>query len=112
MAGPVRGETRPAHRPLAVVAGVATEAPLIDLAVSGPVEREPHVLQLDHPVDGLPRQDLRAVLVRQVVATLDGVEHVPLPVVLLLVPQGGADATLGGTGMGAGRGTAWSARPP
>ena len=52
---------------------------------------------------GLAGEDLGRVLVDQVVAALDRVEHVPLPVVLLLVAQGGTDAALGGAGMGAGR---------
>ena len=52
---------------------------------------------------GLAGEDLGRVLVDQVVATLDGVEHVPLPVVLLLVAQGGTHAALRGAGVGAGR---------
>ena len=48
-------------------------------------------------------QDLGRVLVDEVVATLDGVEHVPFPVVLFLVAERGADAALGGAGVGASR---------
>ena len=47
--------------------------------------------------------DLGGVLVDQVVAALDGVEGVPLPVVLLDVGQGGAHAALRRAGVGAGR---------
>ena len=72
------------------------------LPVGRPVERQAHVLELDDGLDRLPRQDLGGVLVDEVVAALDRVEHVPLPVVLLEVPQGGADAALGGAGVGAG----------
>ncbi len=100
--GPVGREARPPDRPLPVVAGVAAEPALVDLAVGRPVERQAHVLELDHRLDGLAGQDLGRVLVDQVVATLDGVEHVPLPVVLLEVPEGGTDAALGGAGVGAG----------
>ena len=60
------------------------------------------MLELDDRFDGFAGQDLRRVLVDQVVATLDGVEHVPLPVVLLLVAERGADAALRGAGVGAG----------
>ncbi len=91
-----------ADRPLAEVPRVAAEAALVDPTVGGPVEGQAHVLQLDDPLDGLLGQDLRRVLVGQVVAALDRVVHVPLPVVLLLVAQGRAHATLGGAGMGAG----------
>ena len=103
VAGPVGGEARAADRRLAVVAGVAAEPALVDLAVGRPVERQAHVLQLDDRLDRLARQDLGRVLVDQVVAALDRVVHVPLPVVLLLVAEGGADAALGGAGVGAGR---------
>ena len=82
---------------------MAAEAPLVDLAVRRAVEGQAHVLQVDDRVDGLARQDLGRVLVDEVVATLDGVEHVPLPVVLLLVAERGADAALRGAGMGARR---------
>ncbi len=61
------------------------------------------MLELDDRLDGLARQHLGRVLVHQVVATLDGVEHVPLPVVLLEVAEGGTHAALGGAGVGAGR---------
>ena len=53
-------------------------------------------------LDGLAGQDLGGVLVDEVVAALDGVEHVPLPVVLLLVAEGGTHAALGGAGVGPG----------
>ena len=103
VAGAVGREARPLDRPLAVVPGVAAEPPLVDLAVRRPVERQAHVLELDHRLDGLAGEHLGRVLVHQVVATLDGVEHVPLPVVLLLVAQGGTHAALRGAGVGAGR---------
>ena len=59
------------------------------------------MLELEHGVDRLAGQDLGGVLVDEVVATLDGVEHVPLPVVFFDVAEGGADAALGGAGVGA-----------
>ena len=54
-------------------------------------------------LDRLARQDLGRVLVDQVVAALDRVEHVPLPVVLLEVAEGGTHAALRRAGVGAGR---------
>ncbi len=88
---------------LAEVAGVPPEPPLVDPPVLGPVERQPQVLEFDHRFDRLARQDFRGVLVDEVVAPLHGVEHVPLPVVFLLVAQGRADSALRGTCVGAGR---------
>ena len=103
VAGPVGGEARAPDGPLPVVPGVAAEAPLVDLAVRRAVERQAHVLELDDGLDRLAGEDLGRVLVDEVVAALDRVEHVPLPVVLLLVAQGGAHPALGGAGVGAGR---------
>ncbi len=101
VAGAVGRVAGPAHRRLAVVAGVAAEAALVDLALRRPVERQPEVLQLDDGVDGLPAHDLDGGLVAQVVRALHGVERVPLPGILLHVGEGGAHAPLGGAGVGA-----------
>src|SRR5690606_9059698 len=54
-------------------------------------------------VDGLLGHDLGGVLVDEVVTTLDGVEGVPLPVVLFHVGQRGAHAALGRAGVATGR---------
>ena len=96
--GRVAGTT---HGRLAVVTRVAAEAALVDLALGRPVERQAHVLEVDDRGDGLLGHDLRRVLVDEVVAALDRVEGVPLPVVLLDVREGGAHAALRGTGVGA-----------
>jgi hypothetical protein len=102
VAGSVGRETGAPDGRLAVVAGVAAELALVDLAVRRAVERQAHVLEFDDGLDGLAGEDLGGVLVDQVVAALDRVEHVPLPVVLLEVPESGADTALGGAGVGAG----------
>ncbi len=103
VAGPVGREAGTADGAFAEVARMAAEAALVDLPVGRPIERQAHVLELDDGLDSLVRQDLGRVLVDQVVATLDRVVHVPLGVVFLLVPECGADAALGGAGVGAGR---------
>ena len=53
--GAVRCVAGALHRGLAVVARVAAEPALVDLAVRRAVERQPPVLQLVDGVDGLPR---------------------------------------------------------
>jgi hypothetical protein len=78
---------------------VAAEAPLRDLAVRRAAERQPHMLQLDDRVDRLARQHLRRILIGQIVATLNSVEHVPFPVIFLGVAERGADAALGRPGV-------------
>ena len=94
--GGVAGAT---HRRLAVLAGVTTEAALIDLAVGRAVERQAHVLEVDDRVDGLLREDLGRVLVDEVVTALDGVEGVPLPGVLFDVREGRRHTALRRTGV-------------
>jgi hypothetical protein len=96
VAGAVRREAGAAHGPPAVVVGVAAEAPLVDPAVGRAVERHAHVLEVVDRVDRLAAHDLGGVLVDQVVAALDGVERVPLPVVLLDAGQRRAHAALRG----------------
>ncbi len=92
--GAVGGVAGPADRGVTVVAGVPAEPALVDLALGRAVERQAHLLQVEDRVDGLLGHDLRGVLVDEVVAALDRVEGVPLPVVLLHVGQRGAHAAL------------------
>ena len=75
---------------------MAAEPALIDLAVRGAIERETHVLELENGIDRFPGQHFGRVLIHQVVATLDGVEHVPFPVVFFSVAQSCADSALSG----------------
>jgi hypothetical protein len=60
VAGSVGREAGPPDGRLAVVAGVAAEPPLVDLAVRRAVERQAHVLELDDRLDGLAGQDFGA----------------------------------------------------
>ena len=103
VAGAVGGVAGPAHRSLAVVTGVAAEATLVDASLRGAVERHTHLLEVEHRVDGFLAHDLDGVLVGEVVATFDGVEGVPLPVVLFDIGQRGAHPALGRAGVTAGR---------
>src|SRR4029078_2108554 len=99
----VSGVAGAAHRCLAVVAGVPAEPTLVDATFGGAVERHPHLLQIEHRVDGFLAHDLDGVLVGEVVAALDGVEGVPLPVVLFDVGQGRAHPALCCAGVAARR---------
>src|SRR4029450_10295327 len=91
-------------RRLAVVAGHAAEGPLVDLAVLGAGERDAPVLQLVDRGRGGAAEVFDGVLVAQPVRPLDGVVHVPAPVVLAHVAEAGGDAALGRDGGGGGRG--------
>ena len=90
-------------RRLTVVARVAPEAPLVDLALRGAVEGKAHPLELEDRVDRLLAHDVDRVLIGEEVATLDGVEGVPLPRVLFDVRERGAHPALRGSGVRPGR---------
>jgi len=66
---------------------VAAERPLINLAVVEAVERHAEMLELDDHFIRLAAHELDRVLVAQVIGALDGVIHVPVPVVLFLVAE-------------------------
>ena len=88
------------NRSLAVVAGVATKAALINSALGCAVEGEPHFLEVKNRIDCFFAHDFGSILVNQIVATLDRVECVPLPVIFFDICQRSTHATLGSTGVG------------
>uniref|UniRef100_A0A2M4B0P9 Putative secreted protein n=1 Tax=Anopheles triannulatus TaxID=58253 RepID=A0A2M4B0P9_9DIPT len=79
---------------LAVLQTLATERPLVDLAIGRTRERHAVVFQLDHGLRGLARHVVDRVLIAQPIRTLHRIVHVPLPVVLFHVAQGRIDAAL------------------
>ena len=86
-----------------MIAGVTTEATLVDLAVWCAVERQTHVLEVDNGLNRFLRENLGGILVDQVIATLYGVEGVPLPAVFFNVGKGRSHAALSCTSVRAGR---------
>src|SRR5262245_11861092 len=74
--------------------GHAAERPLIDLAVLAARERQAPVLELVHRRRRVAAHVLDGVLVAEPVGALDGVVHVPAPVVLAHVAERGRDAAL------------------
>ena len=91
------------RRALAKLGGVAAERALEDLALLGARERHAVMLQLDDRLRRLAGQVLHGVHVAQPVRALDGVVHMPLPVVRPHVGQAPGDAALGGDGVAPGR---------
>src|SRR5690606_26556464 len=84
--------------------GLTTERTLVDAALLGAGERQTHVLELEHGLRTHGTHVLDRVLVTDVVGALDGVVHVPAPVVIRVGRSDGAgDAALGGHGVGTGR---------
>ena len=52
------------------------------------------MFEIVNRLDGFPAEDLHGVLVSQVVAALDGVEHVPFPMVFFHIAERGANTAL------------------
>ena len=96
-AGALRG------RAFAELGGHAAERALVDAAVLGAGERHAVVLELVDGLDGVAAEVLDGVLVAEPVGALDGVVHVPAPVVRAHVAERGGDAALGRDGVRAGR---------
>src|SRR5690606_27077166 len=89
---------------LAVVLRLTAERTLIDAALLGTGERQPHVLQFEHRFGSYGTHVFDGVLVADVIGTLDGIVHVPAPVIVRVGRSDGAgDATLGGNGVRPGR---------
>ncbi len=103
MAGAV-GRRRGAlgHR-LAVLRGVAAEGTLIDASVLDARERHAPMLELDHCRNGAAAHVFDRVLVAEPVRPLDGVVHVPAPLVRVHVAERGGNAALRRDGMAARR---------
>ncbi len=102
MPGAVRCVAGAAYGRLAVVAGVTTETALVNAALGRAVERQAHLFQVQHSVDGFLGHHLGGVLVHQVVPALDRVEGMPFPVVFFDIGQRCTHSALRGPGVRAG----------
>ena len=87
-----------------VILRLAAEWTLVDTALLGTGERQTHVVQLEHRGRAFLTHVFDSVLVTDVVGTLDGIVHVPAPVIVRVGGGDGAgDATLGRYGVRARR---------
>lgn len=102
---------------LAILEGLTTERSLVDLSFLGsgegntvvleltraisirPFPYSPHRAHLDNRIRRLLAHVMNRILVTQPITTLDGVVHVPPPIILGHVSQSGIDTTLGGDGV-------------
>lgn len=87
---------------LTVVLGLTTEGSLVDSALVVSREGNTVVFQLDNGLGGLLGHVVDGVLVSEPIGTLDGVIHVPLPVIGVHVSESGVDTSLRSDGVGSG----------
>ena len=96
VAGAVGGSGRALRRrALAVFGGHAAERALIDAAVLRAAERNAVVLELVDRLGRVAAEIFDGVLIAQPVGALDGVVHMPAPVVRAHVAERGGDPALG-----------------
>ena len=87
---------------LAIVLGLTTKGALIDAAIFLAGKWQAHVLKFKHSLGANGTHVFNGILVANVVRTLDGIEHVPAPVVIgIFRGNGTGDATLGRNCVGA-----------
>ena len=103
VAGAVGGGAGALRLALAEVHGHAAERSLIDLAVLGARERHAPVFEFVDRLRRLAHHVFDRILIAEPVRPLDGVVHVPAPVVLVHVAERRRNAALGGHRMRAGR---------
>src|SRR5690606_34270138 len=94
VAGTVGGRTGALHGFFAEVGRVTTERALVDRAVGVAVARHAVVLELIHGVRRFATHEFDGVLVAEPVGTLDGIVHMPVPVVFAHVAQRCTDTPL------------------
>ncbi len=103
MAGAVGGVAGAPYRLLAKITGVAAKAPLADSAFRRAVEGQAHMFQLNHGVDGVFGQNVRRVLIDQIIAAFDRIVGVPERFIFVQIAECRADAALSRAGMASGR---------
>ncbi len=91
------------RRAAAEIGGHAAEGTLINLAVGGARKRHAPMFELVNGGGRVAAQIFDGVLVSEPVGALDGVIHVPFPIVRPHIGERGRHAALGGHRMGAGR---------
>ena len=92
--GTVCGSARALDRALAIVARLTTKWALIYTAIRGAIKRHPKMLEFIDGFIRLATHKFNRVLIAEIIRTLDGVEHMPVPVVLAVVAERSSHTTL------------------
>ena len=103
VSGAIRRRAGPQRLFLAIFQRHPAKGTLKQLAVFHARKRHPEMLQLVHGFGRMAAEVFDRVLVSKPVGTLDGIVHVPAPVVFAHIPEGSRDSALRGYGMTAGR---------
>src|SRR5262249_60907039 len=94
MAGAIGGRTGPLSGALPIMGGHAAERPLINFAVFGAREWYAPVFKFVNRRGGVAAEIFDRVLIAEPIRPLDGVAHVPPPVILAHIAQCRGNAAL------------------
>mmetsp|Transcript_4714 Transcript_4714/g.11881 ORF Transcript_4714/g.11881 Transcript_4714/m.11881 type:complete len:335 (-) Transcript_4714:384-1388(-) len=95
MSGPVGGGAAPVRLPsLPEIQALSSERSLVNLPLLRPAEGQAEFLQFQHGLRGLATHVVDGVLIAEPIGSLDGVVHVPSPIVRSHVPQCRVDPAL------------------
>src|SRR5690606_3374676 len=94
--GPVSGGTGALHGLFTEVGRVATKRTLVNSAIRVAIERHAEVFEFVNGMGCFTAHVFNRVLVAEPVGALDGVEHVPVPVVFAHVAQRSTNTSLRG----------------
>ena len=104
VARPVGGRAGPlGRRAVAELGRHPTKRTLINLAFFRTAEWHTELLQLQHGGGRFTAHIFNGILIAEPVGPLDGVKHMPLPVIFPHIAEGGGDTALRRHGMAAGR---------
>ena len=90
----VCGSARALDWTLAIVTRLTTKWALINTAIRSAIERHPEMLEFIDGFIRLATHKFNRVLIAEIIRTLDGVEHMPVPVVLAVVAERSSHAPL------------------
>src|SRR4030067_1613050 len=91
----VRCIASPLDRSFPIISGMASEVPLGNLSLYRTAKRNAHMLQFINDPRGIPDHDLDGILIAEIIASLDGIEEMPFPLILFLIPQRCGNPALG-----------------
>ena len=94
VAGPICCCTRASYGFLAEVGHMAAEGALVDFPLIGTIKRHAEVLKFDNRLGRFPAHVFNGILIAKPVGPLDGVVHMPMPMILLGIAERSRNTTL------------------
>src|SRR5659263_789405 len=94
---PVRSIAGSLYRFFSIFTGTTTKVALCDFSFCIAAERNTHMLKFINHTGSVLYHHLNRILVSEVIASLESIEHMRFPVVFLFIADGGCNPALGCT---------------